>query len=308
MNMKNQLLILILCFCFQSCTYTQNNNKAMNYNKLTPEEEKVIIHKGTEIPYSGIFYKHKESGVYICKRCDSPLYRSADKFDAQCGWPSFDDEIEGAVKRLPDADGRRIEIVCAHCGAHLGHVFTGERLTPKNQRHCVNSISLNFVSDAQKDTAIFAAGCFWGVEYYFKKHKGVLSVTSGYIGGQVQNPDYKQVCTGKTGHAEAVEVIFDAKLASFEELTRYFFEIHDFEQTDGQGPDIGNQYRSAIFYKDENQKATAQRVIDILTAKKYKVATTLEKATTFWPAEDYHQNYYQNKGTLPYCHSFRKIF
>lgn len=283
----------------------------MEFKKLTAEEEYVIVNKGTERPFSGKYEKFSEKGTYVCKRCGAPLYRSEDKFDAGCGWPSFDDEIPGAVKKQSDADGIRTEILCAHCGAHLGHVFKGEGLTPKNTRHCVNSISMDFIPAttlAKSDTAIFAGGCFWGVEYFMKKAKGVISTSVGYTGGHTANPSYKQVCAGNTGHYEAIEIVFDPSKTSFEEVTKLFFEIHDPTQWNHQGPDWGEQYRSAVFYRNGDQKMIAEKLINQLKAKGFTVVTEVKPAGTFWKAEDYHQDYYNHKGSEPYCHGFVQRF
>lgn len=360
--------------------------KAQDMKPLTPEERRVIVDKGTEAPFSGQYYKHRGTGTYRCRQCGAPLYRSQDKFDAGCGWPSFDDEIPGAVKRTTDADGRRTEITCARCGGHLGHVFTGEGFTPKNTRHCVNSVSLVFEPEGQvpaeagttakpavpepekqtvqqsgnqtmpqsgeqpgtqavpqpgnpeaaaegtatpeaaartgtaegmeasgqpveqTETAIFAGGCFWGVEYMLSKLPGVLKVESGYIGGTTENPTYEEVCRHRTGHAEAVRVLFDPAKVSYETLARLFFEIHDPTQENGQGPDLGDQYRSEIFYTSPAQQATAERLIAELRRKGYDVVTGVTPAGRFWPAEDYHQRYYERKGTRPYCHAYTKRF
>lgn len=276
----------------------------MSFNPLTPEEESVIIHKGTEAPFTGQYVHHKESGAYVCKRCDAALYRSEDKFDSHCGWPSFDDEIPGAVLHQPDADGHRVEILCAACGAHLGHVFTGENFTTKNVRHCVNSISLKFrpAKTGVSQKGYFAGGCFWGTEHYFKQAKGVLTTTVGYMGGRTQNPSYKEVCQENTGHAETVEVEFDPSQIGYEAVCKLFFEIHDPTQTDGQGPDIGDQYRSVVFYVGDEQKKIAEKLVDLLKSKGLHVVTQIVKAETFWPGEEYHQDYYQKTGKQPYCH------
>lgn len=292
-----------------------------NWKKLTPEEERVIVHKGTEAPFTGIYTDNHQEGVYYCKRCNSALFDSGDKFDSHCGWPSFDDAIPGAVQEVNDADGYRTEILCNHCKAHLGHVFRGEGFTAKETRHCVNSISLTFIPQSElnaslnetetmktQDTAIFASGCFWGTEYFFEKAEGVISTQVGYIGGNKDNPTYKEVCSHTTGHAEAVRVIFDPSVTDYETLCKLFFETHDPTQVNRQGPDIGDQYRTEIFYLNEEQKLIAEKLIKILEDQGLKVATRVTPATRFWEGEDYHEHYYSSKGGTPYCHAYTKRF
>ena len=284
-------------------------NKMNQYRKLTQAEAAVIVNKGTEPAFSGKYVKHKEDGTYVCKRCGLPLFHSDTKFESGSGWPSFDDEIDGTVLRRIDADGQRIEIVCARCGAHLGHVFLGEGFTQKNTRNCVNSLSLDFVDEkVQLERAIFASGCFWGTEYYLTRAEGVLSTTVGYTGGHVARPTYQQVSTSMTGHAESVEVLYDPSITTYEALARLFFETHDPTQVGRQGPDVGPQYRSAIFYLDDQQKEIAIELVAELEQRGYDVATQIVPAGTFWPAEDYHQEYYEKKNDTPYCHVYTKRF
>ena len=284
-------------------------NAEEKYRELNDLEKFVIEQKGTERPFTGIYTDHFEEGLYKCKKCGEPLFKSDNKFHSSCGWPSFDDAIPGQVKEQTDADGRRTEILCTNCGAHLGHVFMGEGFTDKNVRHCVNSVSLQFEAEEPKqEKAYFAGGCFWGVEYHFQKLNGVISTSVGFIGGHIDEPGYYDVVKGNTGHAETAEIIYDPSKISYEELAKLFFEIHDPTQINRQGPDIGYQYRSAVYYTTNEQKETTQKLIDILEDKGYDVATRVEFAPEFFPAEDYHQDYYKKKGSLPYCHVYTKRF
>jgi len=271
---------------------------------LTDEEKRIIIEKGTERAFTGKYWDHFAGGAYVCRQCGAMLYLSDSKFRSDCGWPSFDDEIERAVTRLPDADGQRTEIICTACKGHLGHVFLGERVTATNTRHCVNSASIVFVPKAKLalQKAIFAGGCFWGVEHYLQKVPGVLQAVSGYTGGKTRKPTYDDILTGRTGHAEAVEVTFDPKRVSYEQLARVFFEIHDPTLVNRQGPDVGPQYRSAVYYADDKQKKTVEELIAKLEANGYGVATRLEPATKFWPAEEFHQDFTLKHPEQYICH------
>jgi len=272
---------------------------------LTPEASAVICDKGTEAPHSGVYNKLTAEGSYLCRRCGLALFRAKHQFNAGCGWPSFDEDIVQAVAQIPDKDGRRTEIICQRCQAHLGHVFTGEQHTHKNLRHCVNALSLDFVAeDKVMDTqeAILAGGCFWGVDYWLKQCQGVLKVEAGYTGGHLAYPRYEDVCRGDSGHFEAVRVIYDIDKTDYPQILKRFFEIHDPTQRSGQGPDLGPQYQSAVFYYNASQKAAAEQLIARLRQKGYDVATRLLEVQVFWPAEVYHQNYYAKHEKMPYCH------
>ncbi len=170
------------------------------------------------------------------------------------------------------------------------------------------SSTLVVAAEGELKKAYFAGGCFWGVEYHLEKLEGVKSVVSGFMGGHKKNPSYQDVSYTNTGHVETVEVTYDPKKISYETIAKNFFEIHDFTQRNGQGPDIGSQYLSVIFYSDVDENKVAHKLINILTHKGFKVATKVEKASTFYPAEGYHQDYYQRHGKVPYCHSYSKVF
>lgn len=309
-------ILLMLLFAMATVVYADNFKPwKPQINKLSSFEKHVLIDKGTERAFSGKYVHTTKEGVYKCKVCGAALYTSKDKFDSHCGWPSFDDAISGAIKETLDADGRRIEITCANCGAHMGHVFKGEGLTRKNVRHCVNSVSLTFeekhanvATKTNFKKAYFAGGCFWGVEYYLEKIKGVKEVISGFMGGHVANPGYYDVVKHTTGHLETVEVIYDPSVVSYETLAKMFFEIHDPTQTDGQGPDIGSQYLSAIFVNNNEERDIVNKLIKILEHNGLNIATKVLAKKPFYPAEEYHQNHYVRKGGTPYCHRRVKRF
>ena len=277
-----------------------------HFKNLSPEERNVIVDKGTEAPFTGEYDAFYQTGVFACRACNNPLYESADKFDAGCGWPAFDKVKEGAIKRTVDLSlgSERTEITCANCDGHLGHVFEGESLTPENTRHCVNSISIRFVSSEKLSMATFGAGCFWGVEELYRKQPGVYSTTVGYIGGTIEKPTYKQVCVGTTGHAEVVQIHYDEKTVSFETLLNIFWENHNPTTLNRQGSDEGTQYRSAIFYHSEEQQQQAEaskKSLDVNGKFKKPIVTEIVPSATFYRAEEYHQNYLYKRG-MGSCH------
>ncbi|MBA2651125.1 MAG: bifunctional methionine sulfoxide reductase B/A protein [Tatlockia sp.] len=272
---------------------------------LTPAARRIICEKATEYPNTGEYNRVAKLGSYLCRRCGLALFRAKSQFHSGCGWPSFDDSIVQAVKEIPDKDGQRMEIICERCDAHLGHVFIGEFITHKNMRHCVNSASIDFVADSEvldTEEAILAGGCFWGVDYFLRLLPGVLKVEVGYCGGTVLNPSYEQVCQGNTGHYEAARVVYDRSKIDYHSVLKRFFEIHDPTQGSGQGPDIGPQYKSAVFYYNDEQHNEAGDLIQRLSKCGYEVVSKLLEVQPFWPAEDYHQNYYEKHSKVPYCH------
>jgi peptide methionine sulfoxide reductase msrA/msrB len=275
---------------------------------LTPDQYKITRGRGTEAAFCGGLLKNHEAGIYLCVDCGLPLFESNAKFESGTGWPSFFQPIAGEnVEERPDhAFGmERTETLCRRCGAHLGHVFEdGPR--PTGLRFCMNSEALRFVAQDQLKTvgekpekvevaeAVFAGGCFWCVEGVFEQLDGVIEAVSGYAGGEAKTANYKDVCTGTTGHAEAVKIIYDPRKISYEKLLQVHFATHDPTTLNRQGNDSGPQYRSAIFYANDKEKELAQAFIaDLNDSKHFKtpIVTTLEPLKAFYPAEAYHQNY-----------------
>ena len=280
--------------------------------RLTPEQYYILREKGTESPFTGEFVLTKEKGIYRCAGCGEELFTDGMKFDSHCGWPSFDREIAGGkiIQTEDNSNGMtRTEISCAKCGGHLGHIFN-DGPTKTGQRYCVNSVSLSFepqnpnVIPSQKETITLAGGCFWCIEAIFEELRGVEKVISGYSGGNLANPSYKAVCSGKTGHAEAVQITFDKSKISLNELLEVFFALHDPTTLNRQGADVGTQYRSAIFYHNDVQRLTAENTVKTLNDNKAfenPILTEVTAYSKFYEAENYHQEYYELNKEQPYC-------
>jgi len=273
------------------------------FSKLSPEEKHILKDKGTEAPFTGEYNEHFEAGIFVCRACDNPLYESNTKFNSGCGWPSFDDEIEGAIIHYEDLSGGRIrtEICCKKCDGHLGHIFVGEQITTNDTRHCVNSLSIRFKAYSKLQRATFGAGCFWSVEKLFKATEGVYLSSVGYMGGDTNMPTYKEVCSGTTNHAEVVDLYFNPEKVSYTTLLNLFWENHNPTTLNRQGFDSGTQYRSIVFYHNDQQLKEVEQSINAQQKNwENEIVTQIIPSLIFYRAEEYHQNYL-NKNNLGSC-------
>ena len=331
--MKFHILLLnILLFSFLACSSPYQNNvtfenerielleidtswqdkiiKPNSYwkKKLTKTQYSILREKDTEAPFNHAYNSNKKAGLYLCAGCDNPLFTSSTKFNSGTGWPSFWDPYFGKSV-LIGADNSlgmsRDEVVCARCNGHLGHVFS-DGPKPTGLRYCMNGESLKFVGENNSERVVFAQGCFWCVEEIFEVLNGVDNVVSGYAGGTEENPSYKQVGSGSTSHAEAIEISYNPDKISYEELLKVYFNAGDITRVNGQGNDRGTQYRSILFYNNAEQKQQIDNYIKMLeNSGKYnkKIAVEVLPASKFYIAEKYHQNYVKLNPNQDYVRS-----
>jgi peptide methionine sulfoxide reductase msrA/msrB len=313
--------------------------------RLTPEQFRVTQQCGTEPPFQNAYWDNKKPGIYVDVVSGEPLFSSLDKFDSGTGWPSFTRPITDAAVTEKQDHGHgmvRTETRSREGASHLGHVFPDGPKSAGGRRYCINSAALKFIpveemeaagygkflepfvqagigkslapvnpgaasagASGKRETTTLAGGCFWGMEEILRNIPGVIDTQVGYTGGAAPNPGYKLVCTGTTGHAEAIQIVFDPGQLSFEQLLGYFFRMHDPTTLNRQHNDVGTQYRSAIFYHSDEQRRVAEKVrerVDQSGKWKRPVVTEIVEASRFWPAEDYHQDYLRKNPGGYNCH------
>ena len=261
--------------------------KKKYFQKLSVEEKHIIKDKGTEPPFSGEYNDFFAAGIFLCRACQSPLYESSSKFDSGCGWPSFDDEIEGAIIRYEDLSGGRVrvEICCANCDGHLGHVFHGEQITKKNTRHCVNSLSIQFKSYKNLKKAVFGSACFWSLQKTFNSINGIYLSSVGYMSKKTNLNKESDAFQTKKDAQKVVELYFDPKIVSYQKLLYVFMAHQDYIGVDKQSNEL------IIFYDSEEQKKTAEKLI--LKKDNGGISILLSPISNFYRAEEYHQNYFE---------------